>query len=187
MRLLLAVIVCLIANAQVTSTAGVHPAMYGRTITNSIRGANFLHGFHNFTAGAPFDQAVDALGIEYIRWPGGSLTEEFTPNYLMSTLFPRVRTLRDSNVWEALEYCRRKGKRMFIVLPTEPFTPPVAPFTPINENAVLQVGACLTTVLAYNPGVVAGLLIGNEYWAEEAPPNRYLVMVNRCAERLSLS
>ncbi|SNS97659.1 hypothetical protein [Antarctobacter heliothermus] len=148
-------------------------ASAGEAATAWLFGGNLLAPRAPMTGPGSHAEAVEALGVTSLRYPGGSLTESF---FDLSN--PDARTATDNETGEVvdfmplsdvMDYAGDSGRAVTIVLPTREqisdtrFDDNGDRFAAVDET---ELRGFVREVITgeYGDAPVAGFEIGNEYW-----------------------
>ena len=134
-------------------------------------GTNYLFHHDRVNADSTFPDIMDRVGIDLIRYPGGTVTEEFfdisNPTAtVQSSLFGRPD--RDvTPIQEFLEYVGQSGSEAIIVLPTYRYFDTTT--REIDPAAETEIKAFVRAVLAgdYGNAEIKGFEIGNEWYQDK--------------------
>lgn len=145
----------------------------GLTVTEALFGGNALFTHNDVGAGTTFDQALDQVGMNGLRYPGGMVSEAWGEAfYAAPDEKPAFAEAYHTFVGldEFLRYAAREGQPVTLVLPTshllkgEAATAGAAARA-LDHDKVAQVAAFVADLLRRYPQVdFAGFEIGNEYW-----------------------
>jgi hypothetical protein len=123
--------------------------------------------------GGTFAQTASTLGISYLRYPGGALTEECACIYEAERLSDPPHAADDdpvlTSVTEMFSYATEAGIALTLVLPTRDFLTEFTDangdrFAAVDETAVRQF---IADIAEGNFGIapdIQAFEIGNEYW-----------------------
>lgn len=155
----------LIVPATIIATA-ISPDMFGG---NSL--------FHIDDIGPQFTQNVATFNLSHIRWPGGSITENWfdpaTPDTPLPAPRRPVKDIDHNRILtftEIMEFSKSTGRPVDIVVPTiHILKSNSAGVKFIDEKAVADIQEFVRQALLpggkYADGRVASIEIGNEYWS----------------------
>lgn len=136
-------------------------------------GGNFLAPSDRLGDQGTFDNAVDALGLQALRYPGGALTEQN-----LGVLTPEDEDIIDRDTGETIEitpiseftrYAEDEGLGVTFVLPTRVFVGEETDdngdrFAQVDEEAVRQFVTQATDGSLGGAPDIQAFEIGNEYW-----------------------
>ncbi len=140
----------------------LEPTASTDAITSAQLGSNFLFDRDKLGSQNDYETIVENVGIEYIRYPGGSVTEDrfdiASPNSTTSggkTLTP---------LSDFLTYANDTGKKVIIVIPTYKYFDQVTRL--IDPNAESEIKTFVRKLLkdVYGDADIAGIEIGNEWF-----------------------
>lgn len=146
-------------------------ATVGSVIGAEHFGTNYLFHHDRVGADSTFPEIMDRVGIDLIRYPGGTVTEEFfdlsNPTATQqASLFGR--NDRDvTPIQEFLEYAAQSGSKAVIVLPTfRYFDQATREIDPAAEDIIKDF---VRAVLAgdYGEAQISGFEIGNEWYQDK--------------------
>ena len=146
--------------------------LLGQEIGPSYFGANILATRDRLGPDGTYDDMADQLGINAVRYPGGSLTERYfditnpdqtsTLHYITGQPQPLL------PFSEFMQFAADTGRPALIVLPTRtalgPETDALGHRYPAIDEAALRGFVRDTLDGAYGPAQIAGFELGNEYW-----------------------
>lgn len=144
----------------------------GEAATIGLFGGNILADRGDITGNNSYAEAIEAMNVQGIRYPGGSLTE-YTFD-ITNPDAPIVTDMRDGDVTEfiplsdAMAFAEAGGHAMTIVLPTRTNLGETTDrngdrFTDIDADALREFIHDVTTGV-YGDARIAAFEIGNEYW-----------------------
>lgn len=148
-------------------------ASVGEAATAGLFGGNILAPRAPMTGPGSHAEAVEALGVTTLRYPGGSLTESFfdlsNPDAITATDNETGEIVDFMPLSDVMDYAADTGRAVTIVLPTREqisttdFDDNGDRFADIDEAALR---GFVREVVAgeYGDAPVAGFEIGNEYW-----------------------
>ena len=134
-------------------------------------GTNYLFHHDRVGADSTFPEVVDRIGIDLIRYPGGTVTEEFfdLANPTATTQFSAFgRADRDvTPIQEFLAYAEHSGSEAIIVLPTYRYFD--AQTRQIDPAAEAVIKDFVRAVLSgeYGNADIRGFEIGNEWYQDK--------------------
>ena len=157
-------------------------------------GANILASRDQVGEGGTYDEAADALGVSHIRYPGGSLTEDFfdlsNPDKTTAVDPDTGRVVDLLPYSEFMGYAEENDIDVTIVLPTRHFLSEETDadghrFADIDEDALR--GFIQDTLNGeYGSPTIRAFEIGNEYWGSgEMDSLEYGRVSSRMAEILN--
>ena len=131
-------------------------------------GTNYLFHHDRVDADSTFPQVIDRVGVDLIRYPGGTITEEFfdlanpTASVQPSTFGRSDKTV--TPIQEFLTFTQEVGAQAVIVLPTYRYFDEVT--RQIDPAAEAIVKSFIRAVLAgdYGDAAINGFEIGNEWY-----------------------
>ncbi|WP_299847549.1 calcium-binding protein [uncultured Roseovarius sp.] len=131
-------------------------------------GTNYLFHHDRVEADSTFPQVIDRVGIDLIRYPGGTITEEFfdlanpTATVQPSTFGRSDKTV--TPIQEFLNFAQQSGSAAVIVLPTYRYFDEAT--RQIDPAAEAIIKSFVRAVLAgdYGDAVIKGFEIGNEWY-----------------------
>ena len=134
-------------------------------------GTNYLFHHDRVGADSTFPEIMDRVGIDLIRYPGGTVTEEFFDlSNPTATLQPSILGRNDRDVTpiqEFLNYAAQSGSKAVIVLPTyRYFNQDTREIDPAAEAIIKDF---VRAVLAgdYGDAQISGFEIGNEWYQDK--------------------
>ena len=137
------------------------------TISSDLFGGNILATRDKIGENGTYDEVADKLGVETIRYPGGSLTEQSfdISNPDKGTSFTGDYFLKYSDF---MEYAEASSKSVTIVLPTKNYLSENSDnngdrFSEIDEDTLRQF-ICDTLDGQYGRPEIRAFELGNEYW-----------------------
>lgn len=143
------------------------------TYTHEHFGGNFLATKDQIGEDGTFDEAVDALGLESLRYPGGALIERSlwiqTPKSGQAIDRETGEVIEFTNVTDISGYAEQQGVSLTYVMPTRVFVGEETDengdrFAQVDEEAVREfVSQAMEGSLGGSPNIQA-FEIGNEYW-----------------------
>lgn len=135
-------------------------------------GGNILAHRDGLGEDGTYDEAVDRLGIETIRYPGGSLTERYfdlsDPDRISAQHYSADATIGLLPFSEFMEFAEATGRAALVVLPTRTALSDTSDgngdrFAAIDEDTLR--GFIRDTLDGvYGRPEIKGFEIGNEYW-----------------------
>lgn len=139
------------------------------TVSSDLFGANFLFN-RDRTENGTYDLNADRLGITTLRYPGGTIAEQYfdirNPN--RTQLTDEVgRTFQLTTLQQFMDYARVEGRGVSIVIPTRTaLSEGQLGERVVTEEAVEDVRVFVRDLLAgkYGTASIDVLEIGNEYW-----------------------
>ena len=140
--------------------------------TSDIFGANVLSSRDKIGEEGTYDEKVEALGVDHIRYPGGSLTEDYfdlrDPNK-SSAIDPDTGNQVDLIPYsDFMAYAEENDIDVTVVLPTRYYlsqeTDENGHRTEAIDDAVLREFIRDTLNGEYGEPTVRAFEIGNEYW-----------------------
>lgn len=144
----------------------------GLTVTEALFGGNTLYLKNSLDPGSTYVQALDQLAVSGLRYPGGTMTEEWgAAFYEDPNSLPAHVTEADSFIGldDFLDWTTGEGLAATIVLPTSHLfigDPVGAGARALDMEAVARIGAFVADLVVRHPGAdIAGFEIGNEYWS----------------------
>ncbi|MBO9451075.1 hypothetical protein J7426_12445 [Tropicibacter sp. R16_0] len=162
-------------------------------LPSHLFGGNFL--FHRDTLGddGPFEEAADALGFTTVRYPGGSVTEEFfdISNPDNERVYdPKIEDYRDlTPLSEFLDYAHSTNVAVQIVLPTVNYLSEDVDlngdrFSNVDEEGLSKF---VTDVVGgvYGEAEVISFELGNEYWGQDMSSVEYGRVASKMADIVS--
>jgi hypothetical protein len=147
-------------------------SLNAESYTKELFGANILASRDQIGADGTYDEKVTALGVEHIRYPGGSLTE----NYFDMSNPDKASAIDPSNGNEVsllkytdfMNYAEANDIDVTVVLPTRHFLSDTADAsghrTANIDEAELRGFIRDTLDGKYGEPTLRGFEIGNEYW-----------------------
>lgn len=158
-----------------------HRAPTGIAVTHDFFGANLLFKRNELTdesgGDSSFVRAVEALGVTALRYPGGSMTENWGADFYTDP-DTRPAHLLDTDMFtglsEFLAYTAANGMEATIVLPTAHLllgTPDGNTTRALDPAALGELKAFIISLMSGLPdidpdAVIAAFEIGNEYWSD---------------------
>ncbi|WP_306114810.1 MULTISPECIES: cellulase family glycosylhydrolase [unclassified Roseovarius] len=146
-------------------------ATVGSVIGAEHFGTNYLFHHDRVGADSTFPEIMDRVGIDLIRYPGGTVTEEFFDlSNPTATLQPSILGRNDRDVTpiqEFLNYAAQSGSKAVIVLPTyRYFDQDTREIDPAAEAIIKDF---VRAVLAgdYGDAQISGFEIGNEWYQDK--------------------
>ena len=144
-------------------------------ISENHFGVNFIAGYNQTLPEGNFEQIIQDLNVEHIRYPGGTVTETyFDPNgSVWRELFEEDQpfaTASDGRVIEGpgrmFELATRNDLEVTFVLPTDSLVSMVNGAPVVDEEAVEKVHQLVTDILDGRFGEVTidSFEVGNEYY-----------------------
>ncbi len=157
-------------------------------------GANILANRDQLGEDGTYDEAADALGVTHIRYPGGSLTEDFfdisDPDKTVAVDPDTGKEVELLPYSEFMEYAEANDIDVTIVLPTRNFLSEETDadghrYADIDEDALR--GFIQDTLNGeYGEPTIRAFEIGNEYWGSgEMDTLEYGRVASRMAEILN--
>src|SRR6056297_3303178 len=136
-------------------------------------GGNFLATKDSLGEDGTFDEAVQVLGLETLRYPGGALTEQN-----LGVLTPETEQVIDRDTGEPIEftpisdftsYAEEQGLPVTFVMPTRVFVGEQTDengdrFAQVDEDAVRNFVSQATDGSLGGAPDIQAFEIGNEYW-----------------------
>lgn len=143
-------------------------ATVGSVIGAEHFGTNYLFHHDRVAADSSFPEIMDRVGIDLIRYPGGTVTEEFfdldnpTATVQSSTFGRNDREV--TPIQEFLNYAAQSGSKAVIVLPTYRYFDQATRQVDPAAEAIIK--DFVRAVLAgdYGDAEVSGFEIGNEWY-----------------------
>lgn len=140
--------------------------------TNDIFGANVLSSRDQIGEDGTYDEKVEALGVEHIRYPGGSLTEDYfdlrDPNKSSAVDPDTGNEVELIPYSDFMAYAEENDIDVTVVLPTRYYlsqeTDENGHRTEAIDDAVLRQFIRDTLDGEYGEPTVRAFEIGNEYW-----------------------
>lgn len=143
------------------------------TYVDAHFGGNFLATKDSLGEDGTFDEAVQALGLTTLRYPGGALTEQN-----LGILTPETEQIIDRDTGDPIEftpisefitYAEEQGLAVTFVLPTRVFVGDQTDengerFAEVDEDAVRNFVSQATTGSLGGESDIQAFEIGNEYW-----------------------
>lgn len=167
-----------------------HQPATGLTVRPELFGGNTLYSLNSLDPDGSFVQAVDQLGVTGLRYPGGTMTEEWGAAFYddPNTLPAHVTDAYSFIGLDAfLDWTAAQGRAATIVLPTSHLFvgDPVgqAPRR-LDMVAVAEIGEFVADLVARHPeAVIDGFEIGNEYWGavDRMTSQEYGILANAVA------
>ena len=133
-------------------------------------GTNYLFHHDRVDADSTFPQIIDRIGVDLIRYPGGTITEEFfdlanpTASVQSSTFGREDKAV--TPIEEFLQFAQQSGSQAVIVLPTyRYFDEATRQIDPAAEEIIKSF---VRAVLAgdYGDAEIRGFEIGNEWYQD---------------------
>ncbi|MEC7764480.1 MAG: calcium-binding protein [Pseudomonadota bacterium] len=162
----------------------------GMVVRPELFGGNTLYSLNTLDPDGSFVQAVGQLGVTGLRYPGGTMTEEWGAAFYddPNTLPAHVTDAHSFIGLDAfLDWTTAQGRAATIVLPTSHLFigDPVgqAPRA-LDTVAVAEIGDFIADLVARHPdAVVDGFEIGNEYWGpvDRMTSQEYGILANAVA------
>jgi hypothetical protein len=143
----------------------------GAAATEGLFGGNLLASRGILTGPGSYDEAINGLGVTGLRYPGGSLTEEYfditNPDATTATSNMTGETTDFIPISEFLSYANANGHEVTIVIPThfhlgEPDENGDRLSNVHEANLREFIHDLMTGV--YGEAPIIGIEIGNEYW-----------------------
>ena len=144
----------------------------GQQYTQEIFGANILASRDQLGEDGTYDNAAEALGVQHIRYPGGSLTEDYfdlsNPDNTTAIDPDTGREVELLPYTEFMTYAEENDIDVTIVLPTRNFLTEETDanghrFADVDENALR--GFIQDTLNGeHGSPTIRAFEIGNEYW-----------------------
>ncbi|WP_288927975.1 calcium-binding protein [uncultured Maritimibacter sp.] len=167
-----------------------HQPATGLTVRPELFGGNTLYSLNSLDPDGSFVQAVDQLGVTGLRYPGGTMTEEWGAAFYddPNTLPAHVTDAYSFIGLDAfLDWTTAQGRAATIVLPTSHLFvgDPVgqAPRR-LDMAAVDEIGEFVADLVARHPeAAIDGFEIGNEYWGtvDRMTSQEYGILANAVA------
>lgn len=131
-------------------------------------GTNYLFHHDRVEADSTFPQVIDRVGVDLIRYPGGTITEEFF-DLANPTATDQPSTFGGANktvtpIDEFLNFAQQSGSAAVIVLPTYRYFDTTT--RQIDPAAEAIIKSFVRSVLAgdYGDAQISGFEIGNEWY-----------------------
>lgn len=162
----------------------------GLTVRPELFGGSTLYSLNSLDPDGSFLQAVDQLGVTGMRYPGGTMTEEWGAAFYddPNTLPAHVTDAYSFIGLDAfLDWSTAEGRAATIVLPTSHLfigDPVGQGPRRLDLAAVAEVGDFVADVVARHPNaVIDGFEIGNEYWGavDRMTSQEYGILANAVA------
>lgn len=185
-------------NLSLSGSPSNSTLLKGGPISSGMFGVNFLAGFETgdtVAGGATYDDVIRALGnvassetvqtatglttpVASIRFPGGSLTEDFYNNNALTYATPvgvGNGTDGPTLISDFTTMCKSLGADMSFVMPTIRYLS-ISGLGVANSAATIEMKNFVTALLqdAFTKGVnVNAIELGNEYWGESITTAQY--------------
>jgi alpha-L-arabinofuranosidase len=143
----------------------------GAAATEGLFGGNLLASRGILMGPGSYDEAINGLGVTGLRYPGGSLTEEYfditNPDATTATSNITGETTDFIPISEFLSYANANGQEVTIVVPTySQFGEPDENgnrLSNVNEANLREFVHDVVTGV-YGEAPIIAIEIGNEYW-----------------------
>lgn len=143
----------------------------GHVVTSDLFGGNTLYTHNEVAAGTSFDEALHQVGIDGLRYPGGTMTEVWGEGFIRApNTRPDVAEGEHTFVGlhDFLTYAQSQGQPVTIVLPTSHLfigEADGAAARDLRMGKIAEMADFVADMLRDYPDVdFAGFEIGNEYW-----------------------
>lgn len=148
------------------------PLVIGDAVKDDAFGGNFLFSKDDVGDAGSYDELANALGVDAIRYPGGSMTEyqfDMSDPDRSQAFNPETGLVEDVvPISEFMQYAEAEGKSVTIVLPTRHF---LTSNTDSNGDRYADVDVVELTKFVqdvasgvYGDVTIDAFEIGNEYW-----------------------
>ncbi|MBV7377736.1 calcium-binding protein [Maritimibacter dapengensis] len=143
----------------------------GHVVTSDLFGGNALYTHNDVGSGTTFDAALHQIGIDGLRYPGGTMTEVWGEAFIRAPNTPPDVAEGEHTfvgLHDFLTYAQSEGQPVTIVLPTRHLFVGEAEGSGARDlrmGKVAEMADFVADMLRDYPDVdFAGFEIGNEYW-----------------------